>query len=286
MSKKTVSNQGQVGVQSTFQNGIVHPYVLNDSKAIKVMMTNAKLPPANVGDQTAQTTKLQLSTGAFSQVIFPLFNYWQQFNLDQGQRLIAEGTEVTLKEARVDTEENGKKVDGLAKFTFKDENISLHMYCTNQHLMIQGFLHSKFLDMFIGPLLQKNIYEKMEEIINFNTKVTNALIPNDKTNRNDSVTPERGRTNMILRKTIPCEDCGKKFPDTNWLIVHVTNVHNYMIQSKPKALVKNCRQFVSTVNPSAAISLYPQHTPLTVISLLDEIDESDDQVEIFNKGPY
>ena len=94
---KTVSIDGQVGIKSMLTSGQVHKYVLNDDKARKIMITNAALPPISAPDQTPQTSKLQLSTGSFSQVIQPLFSYWGDFDLRKAQLLVEGGTEVTLR---------------------------------------------------------------------------------------------------------------------------------------------------------------------------------------------
>ena len=64
------------------------------------MILNAALPPLSSPEQTPQTSKLQLSTRSFSQVIQPLFNYWSSFNLKVTQRLVEGDTEVILKEVK------------------------------------------------------------------------------------------------------------------------------------------------------------------------------------------
>ena len=45
MAKLQVSKNGQVGIRSMLENGLVHNYVLNDDKAKKIMISNAALPP-------------------------------------------------------------------------------------------------------------------------------------------------------------------------------------------------------------------------------------------------
>ena len=144
MSKNQVSVDGQVGIKSMLENGLVHDYVLNDDKAKKIMVSNAALPPLSAPDQTPQTSKLQLSTGSFSQVVQPLFNYWSTFNTDTSQKLVEGETDVTLKEVLLDTEQTNRKVDFLAKFEFQGQNFSLFAYFTNQSRMVQGVPHPHF----------------------------------------------------------------------------------------------------------------------------------------------
>ena len=125
MTKYQLSVDSQVGIRATLESGQVHQYILNDDKALKTMISNAALSPTSAPDQTPQTSKLQLSTGAFSQVILPFFSYWAQFDLSQGGQTLVEGNaEVTLKEVNMGVEMTNKKVDFLAKFDFKGKNIS------------------------------------------------------------------------------------------------------------------------------------------------------------------
>ena len=158
------------------ENGQVHNYVLNDDKAKKIMISNAALPPLSPPDHTPHTSKLQLSTGSFSQVIQPLFNYWSSFNLKATQRLVEGDTEVILKEVNTGVEMTSKKVDFLAKFDFRDKSISLFAYSTNQSIMVQGIFHVDFLNLFLNPLLTKMISAKTNDIDAFNTKVKTLLM--------------------------------------------------------------------------------------------------------------
>ena len=83
--------------------------------------------------------------------------------------------EALLKEIRVDEEENGKKVDALAKFIFKGKKISLFAYATNQTVMVQGSNHEEFLASFLLPILEKNISQKKEAIEEYNKLVISSL---------------------------------------------------------------------------------------------------------------
>ena len=229
MSKtQQLSKTAQEGIRSTLSGeGLVHKYALNDKKAAKVLSNNAKLPLAEQISDSPQTTHVQLNTGAFSQVIFPLFNYWKMFPPNQ---VLTEGdVQVTLKELRIDEEVNGKKVDGLAKFIFEDKKVSLFAYHTNQTIMIQGVCHKEFFSSFLAPVLKKNFVQKSEEITKFNKMVLEALSPKSVDMNDsimDSVTPERGLRSRTRRTSAPCEDCGKDFSSTSLLKFHAENSHS------------------------------------------------------------
>ena len=174
MSKiQQLSTTAQEGIRSTLTQGVVHPFVLNDSKATKVLLNNAKLPMAEKIGESPQTSQVQMNTGAFSQVMFNLFNYWNSF--PPNQILIEGDLQVTLKEVRINEEINGKKVDALAKFLFDNKKISLFAYCTNQTFMIQGVGHKEFLKSFILPILNKNFTQKKEAIEQYNRLVVESL---------------------------------------------------------------------------------------------------------------
>jgi hypothetical protein len=252
MSKNQVSVNGQVGIKSMLENGLVHDYVLNDDKAKKIMISNAALPPLSAPDQTPQTSKLQLSTGSFSQVVQPLFNYWSTFNTDTPQKLVEGETEVTLKEVLLDTEQTNKKVDFLAKFEFQGRNISLFAYFTNQSLMVQGVPHSQFLELFLAPLLLKMISQKRDDIIAFNNKVKLMLTTKTKQpDQNDSVwalaTPDRESLNVRLRRNTKCDICGRICPGVSQLKVHITNAHSGNTRAKPRGGNKSARITAPTI---------------------------------------
>ena len=252
MSKNQVSVNGQVGIKSILENGLVHDYVLNDDKAKKIMISNAALPPLSASDQTPQTSKLQLSTGSFSQVVQPLFNYWSTFNTDSSQKLIEGETEVTLKEVLLDTEQSNKKVDFLAKFEFQGQNISLFAYFTNQSLMVQGVHHSQFLELFLAPLLLKMISQKCDDITAFNNKVKLMLTTKTKQpDQNDSVwalaTPDRESLNVRLRRNTKCDICGRICPGVSQLKVHITNAHSGNTRAKPRGGNKSARITAPTI---------------------------------------
>ena len=117
-----LSTIAQEGIKVSLKGGIVHNYVLNDRKASKVLLSNSKISMVEIISDTLQTTHLQLSTGAFSQVFFPLISYWKSFPSDQV--LIEGDRQAVLKDVRIDEEVNGKKVDALTKLIFDDKKIS------------------------------------------------------------------------------------------------------------------------------------------------------------------
>ena len=61
MAKQQFTTDGQVGIRSMLENGQVHRYVLNDDKALKIMVNHAGLPPLSAPDQTPQTSKTSKS---------------------------------------------------------------------------------------------------------------------------------------------------------------------------------------------------------------------------------
>ena len=279
MSKTAITMEGQVGIKSMLQEGVVHRYVLNDVKAIKMMVTNAGLPPLTPEVPNPQSTKLQLSTGAFSQVLQPMFRYWNEFNLEQGQRLMEGETEVILKNVRFDTEETGKNVDGLAQFTFQSTNISVFAYFTNTSAMVQGVHHKEFLDRFLAPILVKTIKEKKTLIEDFNTKVKYALqTKSSKPDQNDSVwscvTPDRSTLNMKLRRIPKCDVCGRTYPSVSHLKIHMTNAHSESTRAKPRAANRTSRQLVTSVSKSISKSSVAINQDIIDLNSSDDEDTS------------
>ena len=274
-SKTQVSIQGQVGIRSILRDG-VHSYILNDTKAIKVMMTNAVLPAISAPDKTTQTSQLQLSTGSFSQVIQPLFSYWRSFDLTQGQELVEGDTKVVLVDVRCDTEESNKLVDALAKFTYCGKSISLFGYYTNQTVMVQGKYHEEFLNLFLNPLLAKMIAQKRRLIEDFNKLVIESLQPKiKKPNHDDSVwdiaTPDRTTCNVKLRrKQIKCDVCGKSCSGVSELKIHITNNHSDRTKAKPRSSTRMSRQVITNV---------PRATSNTIRAISQDVVDLDSSEE-------
>ena len=276
MSKTQVSTNGQVGIQQMLVTGQAHKYVLNDDKAKRIMVTNSALPPISAPDVTPQTSKLQLSTGSFSQVIQPLFSYWGTFDLSQAQKLVEGGTEVTLKEVIMGTEQKNKKVDFLAKFEFQGKSISLFAYCTNQCIMVQGLLHVEFLNCFLTPLLAKMISAKSAEINDFNDKVKSLLKTTSKSAEHDDsvwtlATPDRESLNVKLKKSTKCDMCGRVCAGISQLKIHITNAHSDNTRAKPRSGVKHSRMIVTTVPSNLQLE-----NNLDVLNLLDTSDDDND----------
>ena len=277
-----LSSTAQEGIRNTLAEGKVHKFVLNDEKAKKIMLEHAKVPMVKQMSESSQTTQLQLSTGAFSQVIFPLFNYWKTFPNDQV--LVEDNTQVTLKEVRIDQEEKGKKVDFLAKFLFDGKKISVFAYCTNQTLMVQGISHKEFLDSFIMPLLNKIFIQKTDSILSYNEMVVKEL-SSPRMEMDDSVwrcgTPARGLT-MKLRRSATCNECGKECTNISTLKVHTKNAHSTRNRAKPRS--RNYRQLISVVTAaSLPLGSDPQAPPAITYDADSELllsDTEDSEVEV------
>ena len=276
----------QEGIRSTLTQGVVHHYLLNDNKACKVMTENAKLTPMEKIGNSSTTTHLQLSTGVFSQVIFPLLQYWKSFPPDQA--LVQDKVEVLLKEVRVDEEENGKKVDALVKFEFKGKKISLFMYSTNQTMMVQGKDHVEFFSSFLLPILEINISQKKKNIDQYNQMIIRSL-SSSRVDLDDSVwrsvTPARGKGLKVKLKRNPvtCDQCGRDSTNVTTLKLHIANAHSDRTRAKPRVALKASRQVVSVV-PN---SIQPHGTSIPALTydadselLLGESEDSDDEVEV------
>ena len=205
------------------------------------MLADAKIPLAEQISNSPQTTHVQLNLGAFSKVIFDLFNYWNTFPPDQV--LIVGETQVTLKEIRIDEEVNGKKVDALAKFLHNGKNISLFAYCTNQTIMVQGVSHKEFLASFLPPVLKKNFLDKKADIDNYNELVLKTL-SSLKVNIDDSVlntvTPDRSLKMKLRKRTsVICDNCGKEFSSARLFENHTESAHSNITRAKPRGPVRN-----------------------------------------------
>ena len=247
-----LSANTQEGIRSTLTQGVVHHYLLNDDKACKVMTQNAKRPAIENVNVSSTTTHLQLSTGVFSKVIFPLLTYWKSFPADQVLSL--DKVEATLKEVRVDEEENGKIVDALAKLIFKGKKISLFAYSTNQTIMVQGSNHNDFLASFLLPILERNISQKQETIDDYNNMVIRSLSPSRVVLDDSvwsSVTPARGKGLKVKLRRNPatCDQCGRECTNVTTLKVHITNAHSDRTRAKPRVSLKASRQMISVVPP-------------------------------------
>ena len=272
----------QASIRSTLNQGVVHPYLLNDKKAAKVLLENAHLPMAEKISETIQTTHIQLSTGAFSQVVFPLFSYWKTFPVNQ---VLVEGKlEATLKEVRIDEEDNGKHVDYLAKFVMKNKKISIFAYCTNQTIMIQGSIHMEFFRSFLLPLLRKNFSQMEDKIKQYNEMVIKSLSSTSVEDVDDDddfenvETPDR-RTKTRSRKiSVSCEKCGKEYTNATTLKLHIKNAHSDRTRAKPR--VKSSRRMVSVVPTSHPLGIETEPFPPLTYDADSELLLSDTESEV------
>ena len=250
MSKTTqLSITAQEGIKCTLEQGVVHPYVLNDKRAASVMLSNAKLTTAETINESSQTTHIQMSPGAFSQVIFPLISYWKKFPMNQ---ILLEGnTQVTLKDVRAGEEENGKIVDALAKFLYDGKKISMFAYCTNQTIMVQGANQKEFLASFLLPVLKRSFNENKDTILKYNNMVIKSLTKSPRIELDDSVsnstTPERGLKMRLRRSSVTCQNCGKEFPSKRLLELHTSTAHSERTRAKPHGSVKNSRKLINSI---------------------------------------
>ena len=275
-----IKTRVQASIRSTLSQGVVHPYLLNDKKAAKVLLENAHLPMVEKISETIQTTHVQLSTGAFSQVVFPLFSYWKTFPVNQ---VLVEGKlEATLKDVRIDEEDNGKQVDYLAKFVLKNKKISIFAYCTNQTLMIQGSIHKEFFKSFILPLLRKNFTQMEDKIKQYNQMVIKSLSSSGMEELDDSIenveTPERGPRNRSRKIAVSCEDCGKDYTNVSNLKLHIKNAHSDRTRAKPR--VKSSRRMISVVPTSHPLGIEAESFPPLTYDADSELLLSDSESEV------
>ena len=252
-----LSANTQEGIRCTLTQGVVHHYLLNDNKACKAMTQNANRPPIEKINVTSTTTHLQLSTGVFSKVIFPLVSYWEKFPANQV--LALDKVEAVLKEVRVDVEEKGKKVDALVKLMFRGKKISLFAYATNQTIMVQGSIHEEFLSSFLLPILEKNIGQKQESIDEYNKLVIKSLSSSQVVLDDSvwtSVTPARGKGLKVKLKRNPatCDQCGRDCTNVTTLKVHIANAHSERTRAKPRVSLKASRQMISVVPPPSQVT--------------------------------
>ena len=76
MTAKQIENEGQLAMIKTVSTGVIHPYIMNNDKARKELVKNANVNPISDPTTKADTTKIQLSAGAYKEVVFPLLDHW------------------------------------------------------------------------------------------------------------------------------------------------------------------------------------------------------------------
>ena len=83
MAAKQIDMDGDNAIITFVSSGKIHPYILNNQKTNKELLKNAKLDPLNETNIKKETTKVELSTGAYKEVVVPLLAYWAQLLKDQ-----------------------------------------------------------------------------------------------------------------------------------------------------------------------------------------------------------
>ena len=64
----------------------------------------------------------------------------------------------------------------MAEFDFKGK-IKVHLYHTNQTVLIQGDAHDDFFCKFFSPMIDELCQGKAEQIKRFNTIIINSMKP-------------------------------------------------------------------------------------------------------------
>ena len=149
-------------------------------------------------------------------------------------------------------EESNKKADALVKFLFNNQSISVHLYHTNQSMMVQGILHSNcwglfaliillhsnFWGLFLLPLLSVMISYSVKRIKQFNCEVIRILSPGSLSRHNLAWhigTPNKPNTLKLTRKNAGCNVRGKELNERTNLKIHINTEHEstqYHMSSK------------------------------------------------------
>ena len=247
MAALQVEKEGEnIAIFETVSTGKIHPYILNNVKAKKELVTNAKLSPINKPTIKPNTTKVQLSTGAYKEVVFPLLDSWSQALRGEAPELSdLEEIKVNLIKIRDDTDQTNKKMDALVHLKFNQDNIQIFFYHTNQSLMVQGTSHQPFYNTFLLPAITKIVNNATQEINEFNSLVIRTL---SNQGLDDSVwrsaTPDRQHNLRLTRnKATKCDVCGKNCASKSQLKVHMDINHNggLALAAKPRAGVTATR---------------------------------------------
>ena len=228
-----------LAIYETVSTGKIYPYILNNVKAKKELVANAKLDPVDKPTTKPNTTQVQLSTGAYKEVVFPLLDSWSQALRGDNPEL---SDQVTLLKVRDDTDQTNKKMDALVHLRFNQDNIQIFFYHTNQSLMIQGPSHQHFYNTFLLPTITKIVLDTAQEIKEFNSLVIRTLSNRQNQGLDDSVwrsaTPDCHHNLRLMRnKATKCDVCGKNCASKSQLKVHVDTHHNggLALAAKPRA---------------------------------------------------
>ena len=251
MTAKEVEMEGEIAIVDTVNSGKVHPYILNNKKAKGKLVKNAKKDPLTEPTTKGDTTKIELSTGAYKEVVFPLLSHWAQLLKEQPGKevkLLEQENPVALVSIRDDMDVTSKKMDALLHFKFKQDIIKLFFYHTNQSIMVQGPTHQAFFHSFLLPILTKSVNDATHEIKEFNCLIIRSLSPSLNKRLDDSVwrsaTPDRHHDLKLTRsKTSKCDVCSKEFGTKTRLKIHIDTNHNggLALVAKPRTGVAATR---------------------------------------------
>ena len=151
--------------------------MMNNLKAKTQMVASASRPALALGAVSPQTSRVELSTGTYREVILPLLANWDtvQHSTDTSVGTPDPSTTVLVQEVRADTEQTGLVTQVVATLLYNGDKIVLHCFHTNQSLMVQGIHHSSFLEHFLFPTLQEAITEREAAIREYNDLVAASL---------------------------------------------------------------------------------------------------------------
>ena len=247
MAAKQIKMDSQSAIMALVSSGKIHPYILNNQKMKKELLKNAMHDPLNETNIKKETTKVELGTGAYKEVVFPLLEYWTQVLKDQQGKqtmLDPDGQHtIILYNVRDDMDQTKRKMDSLVHFTIDQEKIQVFFYHKNQSLMVQGVKHQTFYNFFLLPILTKTINEATSEIKEFNCLVIRTLSPGSVPEElNDTVwrsaTPDRHHDLRLTRKQASkCEVCAKECGSKAERKNHMETNHNGgpALTAKPRA---------------------------------------------------
>ena len=151
-------------------------YFLNDDKAKKQLLNSAKRTNLTVTKKTKKSTKISVCTGTYKEVVYPMLDKWSSLDLTAGGALLdpSPRMEVRLLELRHDNESSLKCTQSVAEINFKGK-VKVHLYHTNQTILIQGDSHEEFYSKFLSPILTEVSHLTADKIRRFNSLIINSM---------------------------------------------------------------------------------------------------------------
>ena len=288
MTSKMVNEEQKLAVLSSLTTGVIHPYVMNNANAKKKLLQNASKDPITPGNVSYQSTMVSLSTGAFKETVLHLLSHWSRLIEEQQnlQLTVPQGQHtVFLVTMRDDGDKVGNKTDALVSFKYDDIEIKLHVYYTNQSLMVHGPSHGSFYSDFLLPILTDLCSRKAQEIKDFNCLTIRTLKPGSLPEGCDdsvwrSSTPNRQNTLKMKRCEDKCDECGKMFVNKSRLKVHKSNTHgvNVALKSKPRTSIMSTRSILTFTDNSQHAQVRRQQMMNEATSIL-ESNTTEDNIE-------